>query len=177
MDYKAPEESYTLAANCLLFEHKVVISARLILNDLHTAHIGIVKIKGLTRSFIYWPGIHSDIERTAKSCVDCARHAHAPPKFSDHHWEYPKGPWEQVHIDYAEPVTGAMLLIIVDDYSKWLEVKVTNSSTTDATIQTYEVPTTIILDNDAQSTAAEFKIFLQRVTFHKFSAPYHPAIP
>lgn len=75
-----------------------------------------------------------------------------------------------------------MLLIIVDDYSKWLEVKVTNSSTIDATIQildeliaTYGVPTTIILDNGAQSTAAEFKIFLQRVTFHKFSASYHPA--
>lgn len=68
-----------------------------------------------------------------------------------------------------------MLLIIVGDYSKWLEVKVTNSSITDATIQMYGVPTTIILDNGAQSTAAEFKIFLQRVTFHKFSAPYYPA--
>lgn len=56
MGYKAPEASYTFAANCLLFEHKVVISATLrrpILNDLHTAHIGIVKIKGLARSFIY----------------------------------------------------------------------------------------------------------------------------
>lgn len=56
MGYKAPEASYTLAANCLLFEHKVVISAtlrQLILNDLHTAHIGIVKIKELTQSFIY----------------------------------------------------------------------------------------------------------------------------
>ncbi|XP_024891943.1 uncharacterized protein K02A2.6-like [Temnothorax curvispinosus] len=185
--YKAPEANYTLAANCLLFEHRVVIPPLLrqsILDDLHAAHIGIVKMKGLARSFIYWPGIDSDIERTAKSCVECARHAHAPPKFSDHHWEYPKGPWERVHIDYAGPVAGAMLLVIVDAYSKWLEVKVTNSSTTGTTIQildelfaTYGVPTTIVSDNGTQFTAAEFKCFLQKsgVTFHKLSAPYHPA--
>ncbi|XP_024877348.1 uncharacterized protein K02A2.6-like, partial [Temnothorax curvispinosus] len=185
--YKAPEACYTLAANCLLFEHRVVIPSTLrqpILDDLHTAHIGIVKMKGLARSFIYWPGIDSDIERSAKSCVECARHAHAPPKFSDHHWEYPKGPWGRVHIDYAGPVAGAMLLVIVDAYSKWLEVKVTNSSTTEATIKildelfaAYGVPTTIVSDNGTQFTAAEFKTFLQRsgVTFHKFSAPYHPA--
>lgn len=86
--YKAPEAKYTLAANCLLFEHRVVIPPVLrqaIMNDLHTAHLGVVKMKGLARSFIYWPGIDADIERTAKSCGECARHAPAPPRFSRHH--------------------------------------------------------------------------------------------
>ncbi|KYN02859.1 Uncharacterized protein K02A2.6, partial [Cyphomyrmex costatus] len=155
-----------------------------ILNDLHTAHVGIVKIKGIARSFVYWPGIDADIERVAKSCAECAKHAHAPPKSRNHHWEYPKGPWERVHIDYAGPVAGVMLLIITDAYSKWLEVKVTNSTTTAATIaildelfSTYGVPVTIVSDNGRQFVSAEFETFLQvsGVKYHKLTAPYHPS--
>lgn len=40
--YKAPESNYSLASNCLVFEHRVVVPSSLrqmILNDLHTAHI------------------------------------------------------------------------------------------------------------------------------------------
>lgn len=91
--YKAHESSY---------EHRVVIPSTLrqaILNDIHSAHLGIVKMKGLARSFVYWPGIDADIDLIAKSCTECAKHAHAPPKFNTHHWEYPKGPWERIHID------------------------------------------------------------------------------
>ena len=88
MGYKAPEANYSLSSNCLIFEHRVVIPPSLrqaILGDLHLGHIGIVKMKGLARSFVYWPGIDSDIEQMAKSCMDCARHTHAPAKARDHH--------------------------------------------------------------------------------------------
>ncbi|XP_065076820.1 uncharacterized protein K02A2.6-like [Ochlerotatus camptorhynchus] len=141
-------------------------------------------MKGLARSFVYWPRIDADIERTVKSCCECARQAHAPPKFSEHHWQYPKGPCERIHIDYAGPVAGSMLLIVVDAYSTWLEVKVTASTTTAATIgivdelfSRYGALVTVVSDNDPQFTAAEFKEFLQKsgVKYHKLSAPYHPA--
>ncbi|XP_011883987.1 PREDICTED: uncharacterized protein K02A2.6-like [Vollenhovia emeryi] len=185
--YKAPEIHYRLGSNCLVFEHRVVIPPTLreaILSELHTAHIGIVKMKGLARSFVFWPGIDSKIEEVAKACVNCSINAHDPTRYRSHHWEYPKGPWERVHIDYAGPVAGKMLLIIVDAYSKWLEVKATNSTTTQATISimeelfaTYGVPVTIVSDNGPQFTSMEFKLFLQKsgVKFHKFIAPYHPA--
>ncbi|XP_039312438.1 uncharacterized protein K02A2.6-like [Solenopsis invicta] len=185
--YKAPEVNYTLTANCLLFEHRIVVPDTLqqsILNDLHAAHVGIVKMKGMARSFVYWPEIDADIERVAKSCAECAKDAHAPPKFRDHHWEYPKEPWERIHIDYAGPVEGVMLLIIVDAYSKWLEVKVTTSTTTTATIATldelfsrYGVPVTVVSDNGRQFVSAEFEAFLQTsgVKYHKLTAPYHPS--
>lgn len=185
--YKAPEAKYTMVANCLLFEHRVVIPdifRSAILQDLHTAHIGMVKMKALARSYVYWPGIDKDIEQLAKSCHECAQTASAPPKFNQHHWEYPANPWERVHIDYAGPVSDAMLLIIVDAYSKWVEVKVTHSTTTEATIKildelfaSYGAPVTVVTDNGPQFTAEEFSTFLQRsgVKYHKRSAPYHPA--
>ncbi|XP_055523176.1 uncharacterized protein K02A2.6-like [Wyeomyia smithii] len=141
-------------------------------------------MKGLARSFVYWPGIDADIVKQVKSCSQCSRQAHAPPKFSEHHWQYPKGPWERIHIDYAGPVAGSMLLIVVESYSKWLEVKVTQSTTTAATIgimdelfSSFGVPVTIVSDNGPQFTATEFKAFLQKsgVKYHNLSAPYHPA--
>jgi len=141
-------------------------------------------MKGMARSLVYWPGIDADIERIAKSCTECAKHAHAPFKCRNHHWEYPKGPWERIHIDYAGPVAGMMLLIIVDAFSKWVEVKVTRSATSYATITildelfaTYGAPVTVVSDNGRQFVSAEFKTFLQSsgVRYHKLSAPYHPS--
>lgn len=187
LGFKAPAEKYTLAADCLLMDHRVVIPPTLqqaVLEDLHAAHLDIVKMKGMARSFVYWPGIDKDIEKIAKSCTECAKHAHAPPPFRSHHWEYPSGPWERIHIDYAGSVAGTILLIIVDAYNKWIEVKTTNSTTSIATaaildelFATYGVPITVVSDNGPQFTSIEFKTFLQTsgVKYHRLTAPYHPA--
>ncbi|XP_031338167.1 uncharacterized protein K02A2.6-like [Photinus pyralis] len=170
-----------------MFEHRVVVPPTLrhaILKDLHAAHLGIVKMKAMARSFVFWPGIDTDIENVAKSCTDCIRHAHVPPKFREHHWEYPKAPWERIHIDYAGPVADKMLLIIVDAYSKWLEVRPTTSTTATATITilddlftAYGVPVTVVSDNGRQFIADDFKSFLRNsgVKYHNLSAPYHPS--
>ncbi|XP_030767695.1 uncharacterized protein K02A2.6-like [Sitophilus oryzae] len=183
-NFKAPEVKYTLAANCLMFEHRVVIPPSLrdtVLNDLHVAHLGIVKMKGLARSFVFWPGIDADIETLAKSCTACATQAHDPSKFRDHHWKYSKAPWERIHIDYAGPVANTMLLIVVDAYSKWVEVKPTTLTTATSTIAimdnlftAYGTPITVVSDNGRQFIAEEFKTFLKNsgVKYHKLSAPY-----
>jgi len=77
-----------------------------------------------------------------------------------------------------------MMLIIVDAYSKWLEVKVTNITSSSATIRildelftTYGIPITVVSDNSIQFTSSEFKEFLRTsgVNYHKLTAPYHPS--
>lgn len=76
--FKAPEAKYSLEAHCLLFEHRVVIPPSLrsaILDDLHAAHIGVVKMKSLAHSYVYWPGIDADIEKLAKTCNECTEQA------------------------------------------------------------------------------------------------------
>lgn len=185
--YNSPESSYKLSGNCLTFEHRVVIPQKFrkdILQNLHAAHLGVVKMKGIARSFVYWPKIDADIERISKECVDCARVANKPKRYTDHHWEYPKGPWERVHIDYAGPVEGMMLLIISDAYSKWLDVKVTKSITATTTISlideifaSYGVPMMVVTDNGTNFTSAEFNNYLTSVgiKYHKYTAPYHPS--
>lgn len=89
----APEESYTLIADCLTFGHTTVIPTSLrknILNDQHATHLGMVKMIGHAHSFVYWPGI--DKENRAKICHECAIQVNKPPTYGEHHWEYPTGP-------------------------------------------------------------------------------------
>ena len=45
-----------------------------------------------------------------------------------HPWMYPTAPWERVHADFAE-LEGQHYLIMIDAYSKWLEVHEMGTST------------------------------------------------
>ncbi|KAJ8895321.1 hypothetical protein PR048_000646 [Dryococelus australis] len=110
--FKAPDVNYTLIADCLLFDRRIIVPSTLqqsILNYLHAVHIS----------------INVDIELVANSCSECMKHSHDSPKLRNYDWE-------RIHIDYAGPAAGKMLFIIVDAYSNWLEVKNTRSMTTTA---------------------------------------------
>jgi len=116
---RAPKHHYQISSGCLIFEHRVVIPTKLrklVLEELHGAHLRIIKMKSIARSFTYWAGIDNDIENIAKLCGGCAKNANFPLRYSQHHWEFPKAPWERVHIDYAGTFQGKMLLIITDAY-------------------------------------------------------------
>ena len=64
-----------------------------------------------------------------KHCSKYQEHQHLPAKAPMHPWEWPDRPWARIHIDYAGPIEGKMVLIMVDAHSKWLEALVVNSAT------------------------------------------------
>ncbi|KRX81483.1 Uncharacterized protein T06_10520, partial [Trichinella sp. T6] len=65
-------------------------------------HPGIVQMKALARSYVWWPKMDSEIENL---------------------WESPRIPWSRIHVDLAGPIYGNNFLIVVDAFSKWLEVR------------------------------------------------------
>ena len=77
---------------------------------------------------------------------------------------------------------GNMFLIIVDSHSKWLEVEVMSSITSEATIEKlqvlfarYGIPQQLVSDNGLQFTSQEFTKFMKRNGIkHTLVAPYHP---
>ena len=75
------------------------------------------------------------------------------------------------------------MLVIVDAHSKWPEVVLMSSSTSQATIRalrqlfaTYGLPQQLVSDNGPQFSSVEFATFLTRNGVkHIRSSPYHPS--
>ena len=123
---------------CLLWGTRVIIPPKgreKVLVVLHEAHPGITRTKSLARSYVWWPGLDHDIETLVKNCGKCQQNQKQPPEAPLHPWEWPGQPWSRLHIDYAGPFQGEMFLVLVDAYSKWLEVHVMKSTTSTATIE------------------------------------------
>ncbi|XP_064487549.1 uncharacterized protein K02A2.6-like [Ornithodoros turicata] len=171
---------------CLLWGLRVIVPPTLrrkMLDELHNSHPGIVRMKELGRSYIWWPSIDVDIEEMARICNQCQQQRNNPCSAPVHPWVRPTKPWQRVHIDFMGPFMNKMFLILVDAHSKWPEVWEMSSTTSSATIQKlreafsrYGLPETIVSDNGTQFTSEEFKSFVRANGIrHVLTAPYHPS--
>ena len=171
----------TVEGNCLLWGARVDVPTKLqqrILADLHRDHGGVVRMKAVARSYMWWPGMDSDLKKLAKSCAACQSVKSAPIAAALHPWL-----WPDQHIDYTGPFRGKMFLLLIDAHSKWLEIFEMASSTSESTIAmlirvfaAYRLPKHLVSDNGPQFTSTEFHEFLQaNGVKHIQMAPYHPA--
>ncbi|XP_029709184.2 uncharacterized protein K02A2.6-like [Aedes albopictus] len=178
-------ESLTHVDGCILFHDRVVVPnkfRRQVLKQFHRGHPGMVRMKSIARSFVYWPGIGNDIEDYVRRCTPCCTAGKAPIKTTLESWPIPDKPWSRIHVDYAGPVDGVFFLVVVDSYTKWPEVYATKTTTTKTTTKllsqsfaTFGVPETIVSDNGTQFTSHEFKTFCEQHGIrHVRTAPFHP---
>ncbi|KAI5738705.1 hypothetical protein M8J77_010155 [Diaphorina citri] len=177
---------FSLQDGCIFKGRRVVIPCSLqkdILRELHVGHLGIVKMKALARCFCYWKNIDTHIEQFIKSCRACCMKQNEPPKETSHPWEMSSQPWERIHIDFAGPESGWYYFIVVDSFTKWVEVIPTKTTTADWCIRqlrnlfcTFGIPTMLVSDNGSQFKSSVFESFLvSNGVCHRTSAPYHPA--
>ena len=159
----------TIHHRILMWRSRVVVPTKLregVLETLHEGYIGMVKMKGLSRGCVWWPNIDKDIEGTVWHCGGCKETANNPAHAPLHQWDYPALPWQRLHIDFAGPVYGKMLPVVIDAHSKWPEVFVTEETTADETISTLcslfarlGLPDQIVSDNGPQFTSEAFRKF------------------
>ncbi|XP_054276356.1 uncharacterized protein K02A2.6-like [Macrosteles quadrilineatus] len=171
---------------CLLWGTRVIIPSTLrqqALKLLHMGHEGIVRTKALAQSYFWWPKLDQDIENIVNSCQACQQSRHNPPRATVLPWEKTKQPWSRLHIDFAGPFQNKLFLIVVDSFSKWLEVVLVPSTDSRSTIKvlrslfaTHGVPDTIVSDNGSAFTSQEFRSFNESNGIrHVVVAPYHPS--
>ena len=183
--FKRQSELYT-DQGCVLWGSRVVIPTKLrdkVLRELHESHPGICRMKALARSYVWWPNMDEQIEQIVRGCIQCEQNKKMPASAPIHAWEYPSGPWQRLHMDFAGPYMGKMFLIVVDAYSKWVECIPMNSSKSKPTIEqlrkifaTHGLPISYVSDNGPCFVSEEFATFSKRNGIqHIFTAPYHPA--
>ena len=110
---------------CLFWGIGVIVPEKLqaaVLALVHEGHVGMVRMKSIARSDVWWPGIDCDLENLGKSCQACLEVQKNPAVAPLHPWVWPSRPWARVHLDFAGPFLGRMFLIAVDTHSKWPEV-------------------------------------------------------
>ena len=161
---------------CILWGNRVVVPARgqqQLLDDLHTADRGIVRMKNLPRSYVWWPGLDGDIEEKVKSCQVYQLQRAAPATAPFHPWEWPEKPWSRIHIDHAGPFMGQLLLIVFDAYSKWIEVYPTSVTGATATIEkrrqalsNHGLPEMVVSDNGSGFVSEEFATLWPGMEFY-----------
>ena len=154
------------------------------MRELHQSHSGIVRIKGLARSYVWWPNMSRDLKAKVHNCTVCQEHREAPAATAPLHTrEWPPTLWSRLHLDYTRPFQGQMFLVLVDAHSKWLDVLPVTNSKAISTIEklpyvfaTHGITEKIVTDNGPQFTSEEFTLFLRANGIHHIPTDlYHPS--
>jgi len=180
------DHEFALNNGILLRKDRVVIPENLrnrILKELHMGHMGMVKMKGLARNYVWWQGIDLEIEKMVRNCKECSRVQNNPKPVPVHHWEPTEEAFQRIHMDFAGPFTGHNFLVCVDAHTKWPEVYVMKNITATSTIEKcreifarFGIPKMLVTDNGRTFISREFQDFVKaNGIIHRFTAPYHPA--
>ncbi|KAI2646093.1 Transposon Ty3-I Gag-Pol polyprotein [Labeo rohita] len=184
--YMSRRSELTVESGCLLWGSRVIIPPPLrqrVLEELHSGHCGVVRMKEIARSYLWWPGMDSEIEEKAKSCSACQKLKNTPQPAPLHPWQWPEEPWVRVHIDFAGPLEDHMFLVLLDAHSKWPEVEIMKSTSSVNTVEAlrlifgrFGLPQPLVSDNGPQLVSEEFEAFMKANGIHHIrSAPYHPS--
>ena len=101
---------------------------------IHGTHLGIVKCKQRAREALYWAGMSAQIEDKVKDCTVC--HNYAPAQQKQPLMPSPVSdlPWAMAASDIFA-FEGHHYLVLVDYYSKYIEVTKLNDLTSQDTIE------------------------------------------
>ena len=149
----------------------------------HEGHQGVVKMKERLRSKVWWPGVDKDAERNCRECYGCqlvTKETVPPPVKTT---RMPERPWQDLALDLLVPMPrGESLLVLVDYFSRRVEVDVIKSTSSEAIIKCldrqfsrYGVPSTLRSDNGPNLVSAEMEEYLDEMGIkHRLTTPLWP---
>lgn len=157
------------------------MSRQTILSLLHEGHNGIVVTKRKAREFFYWIGMDSDIERLVNGCDLCQKYQNSNPQEPMKERPIPTRPWERLGADFFEE-SGKKYLLIIDYFSKYIELVEMNSTTADPVIGVFKsvyahhgFPDEVITDRGPPFYSDKFKKFHDKLgIFLNPSTPCYP---
>lgn len=160
--FKAFETELCFAGNILLRGSRIVVPERLqnrTIQLAHEGHPGMTKMKQRLRAKVWWPKIDAAAENCIKKCHGCTMVSAPPP-----------------------PPSNDNLLVVVDYFSRFVEVEIMKKIDSGETIQRlrtmfarFGFPESITADNGRQFISDEFKKYCHENNIKLISTtPYWP---
>lgn len=170
--YRVIANELCAVGEVLLRVDRIVIPKSLretVLKLAHEGHPGSRMMKAHLRTNVWWPKLDQDVDRFVKCCRGCSLVSAPEAPEPMERREMPLRPWEDVAVDYLGPLPeGQHLLVVVDYYSRYIEVREMMLTNAKATIQElsaifalFGLPVTLRADNGPQFSGEcdEFKSF------------------
>lgn len=177
-------DSISTEENCLFYRDRIIIPSSqkfFMLKTLHENHTGIVRMKMIARSYVWWKNIDKEIEDYVRQCEVCIQTQCVPKEKVETKWKETTFPFERVHIDFFD-FAGKRFLLLVDAFSKYCDIKIVNGTKAenviDKLIEMFSIfgfAKQIVSDNGPPFQSASFIKFctLNGMEVLK-SPPYHP---
>ena len=153
------------------------------LNLAHQGHLGLSKTKALIREKTWFPYIDTLTEELITSCLPCQLVGLPKPPAPLQPTQLPPKPWHTVNMDFLGPLpSGEMLLVVIDQYSRFPEVELLRSTAASATIHKLDsifarhgYPVKVRTDNGPPWNSTEIDNYMHRngIQF-KPCTPLHP---
>ena len=139
-----------------------------VLKELHDGHMGVIKMKALARSYVWWPNINVQLVELAKACSGCQQNQNMPtkaPSVGVGHYTMAKSrhrlcrPISELHVFSGFRCAQQVEVEVLPDL-----------------FPRFGIPEQIVSDNGNQFVSEEFQAFVKSKGIHHItSAPYHPA--
>lgn len=181
--YWKVREKISVGSDLLLYGTRIIVPKSLqaeTMHKIHQGHQGILKCRQRVSASVWWPGVSKDMENFVKCCPDCQKST-TPPREPLLQSSLPDYPWERVATDLFE-LNGTTYLLVVDYYSRYIEVQKLKSTTSASVITALKavfshhgIPAAVVSDNGPQYASQEMKEFSQSYGFsHITSSPHYP---
>ena len=167
-----------------MYADRIVVPTSLrseMLDRIQQGHQGITKCLERIKISVWWPEITKDVKRIVAACEHCQTFKPSQPKEPLLMTPLPSRPWDKLGIDLCL-YGGQNYLVMVDYYSRWIEVLHVRSTTTATCVAKmkdvfarFGFPEENVSDNGPQFASSEFRSFVEsnRIT-HITSSPFLP---
>lgn len=183
--YYKVKHDLSLYEDVLLYRNRVIVPETLrkhVMDMLHEGHKGTVAMKAEARSTVYWPNMDQDVDQVTSNCAMCIVNL-KPKVISPLTWPSVDRPWSRLHVDYCGPIENFHYFVVIDSFTKFIDVYPCKIINSDGTIQclrscfaNFGIPETIVSDNASCFMSRETQDFFRKNGIkHCSGAPYNPS--
>ena len=182
--FRAAQSELSVSNGLLIYQNRVVIpesQQKEILEKLHESHQGLTKCRDNAKQTVWWPGLRADMSHIVENCQTCRENRPTQRSEPLKPTNLPQRPWKKLGSDIFK-FKGRDYLVIVDYYSRWIEVKCLSSMNSATLINKLKqlfsqqgIPEILVSDNGPRYASSEFARFAKDNGFiHHTTSPYFP---